>query len=126
EGVGEGSGWPRVIETAVHDLAHVIVGEDPAHIDRLWAKMHAATMGHGLLGTVGGGAMTAIETALWDIKGKVLGQPVWNLLGGRFRDRVPVYGHAKTPDAARRLIELGYRGLKVSFTGAVNIDRVAA
>lgn len=126
EGVGEGSGWPRVIETAVHDLANVLVGEDPAHIDRLWARMHNATMGHGLIGTVGGGAMTAIEMALWDIKGKVMGQPVWNLLGGRFRDRIPVYGHAKTPAAAHRLTELGYRGIKVSFTGAVNIDKVAA
>jgi galactonate dehydratase len=126
EGVGEGSGWPRVIETGVQDLGHVLIGEDPTHIDRLWHRMYAATMGHGMVGTVGGGALTALEMALWDIKGKVLGQPVWNLLGGRFRDRIPVYGHAKTPETARRLMDLGYRGIKVGFTGAVDVDKVAA
>ena len=65
--------------------------------------------------------------ALWDIKGKVLGQPVWNLLGGRFRDRIPVYGHAKTPRARRASsMARGYSGVKVGFTGAVELDRVAA
>ena len=83
-------------------------------------------MGHGMLGTVGGGAMTGIEMALWDIKGKALGQPVWNLLGGKFRDRIPVYGHAKTPEQGRRLLARGYTGVKVGFTGTVDIDRVAA
>lgn len=125
-GVGECSGWPRVIETAIKDLAPMLMGEDPAHIDRLWHKMLAAMMGHGMLGTVGGGALTGIEMALWDIKGKALGQPVWNLLGGRFRDRVAVYGHAKDVGKADRLLALGYRGLKVGFTGAVDLDLVAS
>jgi galactonate dehydratase len=125
-GVGEGSGWPRVIETAVQDLKHVLIGQDPGNIDRLWGRMLATTMGHGQTGTVGGGAQTAIEMALWDIKGKVLGQPVWNLLGGRFRDRIPVYGHAKTPERARELIARGYRSAKVGSTGAVDLDIVWA
>lgn len=125
-GLGEGSGWPRVIEAAVQDYRHILIGEDPADIDRLWHRMFVASMGHGVLGAVGGGAMTAIETALWDIKGKALGQPVWNLLGGRFRDRIRVYGHAKTPERARELMARGYRGVKVGFTGAVDIDSVAA
>lgn len=124
-GVGECSGWPRVIEAAVNDLANVLIGEDPAHIDKLWAKMHIAMMGHGLTGTVGGGAMTGIEMALWDIKGKALGQPVWNLLGGRFRDTIPVYGHARTPERARELMERGYRAMKVAFTGTVDLDLIA-
>ena len=126
EGVGECSGWPRVIERAVEDLSVVLIGEDPTHIDRLWHRLYNASMGHGLLGTVGGGALSGIEMALWDIKGKALGQPVWNLLGGRFRDHVPVYGHAKTAEVARRHTDLGYRGLKVAFTGAVDIDTVWA
>src|SRR3546814_3559615 len=41
-GVGECSGWPRVVETAVLDLKSVLVGEDPAHIERLWQKLHVA------------------------------------------------------------------------------------
>lgn len=125
-GVGECSGWPRVIETAVKDYANLLIGEDPADIDRLWAKLFIGSMGHGVLGTVGGGALTGIEMALWDIKGKALGQPVWNLLGGKFRDRIPVYGHAKTPAQAKALVERGYKALKVSFTGAVEISKVAA
>jgi len=125
-GIGECSGWPKVIETAVRDLAHILVGEDPSHIDRLWNKMLTSMMGHGVLGTVGGGALTGIEMALWDIKGKALGQPVWNLLGGRFSDRVRVYGHAKTPEAADKLLELGYTGMKVGFSGRVDLDLVFA
>jgi len=125
-GVGECSGWPRVIETAIRDYAQILVGEDPRDIDRLWHRLYLASMGHGVLGTVGGGALSGIEMALWDIKGKALGQPVWNLLGGRFRDRVQVYGHAKTAERARELMARGYRAMKVAFTGGVEIDRVAA
>lgn len=125
-GVGECSGWPRVVKAAVEDLATILVGEDPSHIDRLWHKMLVAVMGHGTLGTVGGGALSGIEMALWDLKGKALGQPVWNLLGGRFRDRIRVYGHARTPEGARRLLAKGYTGVKVGFTGAVDVDAVAA
>ena len=123
-GVGECSGWPKVIETAVNDLAHVLVGEDPGDIDRLWQKMLKSLMGHGMTGTVGGGAMTGIEMALWDIKGKALGQPVWNLLGGRFRDRIRVYGHARTKGRADELLGLGYAAMKLPMTGQGDIDRV--
>lgn len=123
-GVGECSGWPKVIETAVKDLAHVLVGEDPANIDRLWHKMLNSLMGHGMTGTVGGGAMTGIEMALWDIKGKALGQPVWNLLGGCFRDRIRVYGHARTPGRADELKSLGYAAMKLPMVGKDDIDRV--
>jgi galactonate dehydratase len=84
-GVGEASGWPRVVETAIQDLTPLLIGEDPIHIERLWQKMFTAIMGHGLTGCVGGGAMTGIEMALWDLKGKALGVPVWNLLGGKMR-----------------------------------------
>ena len=44
-GIGEASGWPRVVETAIHDLAPLLVGEDPFHIERLWNKMLSAMMG---------------------------------------------------------------------------------
>ncbi|HEY9348592.1 MAG TPA: mandelate racemase/muconate lactonizing enzyme family protein [Inquilinus sp.] len=111
-GIGECSGWPRVIETAVQDLKGLLIGEDPTHIERLWQRMQVATMGHGMLGTVGAGAMTGIDVALWDIKGKALGVPVWNLLGGKMRDRVPIYSHAHTAEAALAVKSHGIRTIK--------------
>ncbi len=124
-GLGECSGWPRVVETAVKDLANLLIGEDPAHIDRLWGHLYRAMMGHGLTGTVGSGALSGLEMALWDIKGKVLGAPVWQLLGGAIRDRIPVYGHAHTADEARALLDIGVTTIKTPFTGIVDLDRVA-
>ena len=78
-GVGEGSGWPRVVETAVRDLTPILIGEDPFNVEQLWQKLFIAMMGHGMTGVVGGGALAAIEMALLDIKGKALGVPVYEL-----------------------------------------------
>jgi galactonate dehydratase len=111
-GIGEASGWPRVVETAVQDLATVLIGEDPARIERLWQKLLMAQMGHGMTGVVGAGALTGIETALWDLRGKALGLPVADLLGGRCRDHVRVYAHAGTVERARELLDRGYDCLK--------------
>lgn len=66
-GVGEASGWPRVVETAIQDLTPLLIGEDPFHIERLWHKILTAIMGHGMTGIVGSGAMSGIEMALWNI-----------------------------------------------------------
>ena len=111
-GIGEASGWPRVVETAIHDLTPLMIGEDPFHIEKLWSKMQVAMMGHGMTGIVGAGAMTGIEMALWDIKGKALEQPVWNLLGGKMRDRVRIYAHAHETARARELVDRGYNAIK--------------
>lgn len=115
-GLGEGSGWPRVVEVAVQDLANVLVGEPAFDIERLTQKMNVAMMGHGMSGVVGQGAIAAIDTALWDIKGQALGVPIWQLLGGAVRDRVRCYTHASTPEQARAAVAKGYTALK---TGGV-------
>ncbi len=111
-GVGEASGWPRVVETAIHDLTPILIGEDPMNIERIWQKMFIAMMGHGMTGIVGGGATTGIEMALWDIKGKALGVPVWNLLGGKIRDTIRMYAHAGNAETALKMVERGYTGVK--------------
>lgn len=111
-GIGEASGWPRVVQTAVDDLATILIGEDPRRIEALWQKMLLALMGHGMTGVVGAGAMTGIEVACWDILGKSLNTPVCDLLGGRLRDQIRVYGHASTPERAQELISRGYTALK--------------
>ena len=124
-GIGEGSGWPRVVQTAIEDLRPIVVGEDPMNIERIWQKMLISTMGAGMTGTPGSGAINAIDMALWDIKGKALNTPVWNLLGGKVRDRIRAYGHASTPERALELKEQGLTGVK---TGGVHrtADKVEA
>lgn len=115
-GVGECSGWPRVAQTAVRELEHVLVDQDPRHIERLWQRMFATMMGHGQTGVLGYGALSGLDMALWDIKGKVLGTPVWDLLGGKVRDTVRAYSHASTVENAQSLVARGYTAIK---TGGV-------
>jgi len=111
-GVGEGGGWPYVSKTAVEVLKRKLIGENPFEIDRLWYKMYRHFWGHGVVGAVGGGAISGIDMALWDIKGKALKVPVYELLGGKVRDKIRVYGHASTPEAARWFVEHGYTAFK--------------
>ena len=115
-GVGESSGWPRVVQTAIRDLTPLVVGQDPFHIESIVQRLQVAMMGHGMTGVVGAGAITGIEMALWDIKGKALDTPVWNLLGGKVHDTLRLYTHAHTPDQCRRYMERGFDAFK---TGGV-------
>ncbi|MEO3475356.1 mandelate racemase/muconate lactonizing enzyme family protein [Roseomonas sp. CAU 1739] len=115
-GLGEGSGWPRAVEVAVRDLEYVLVGESAFDIERISQRLSVAMMGHGMSGVVGQGAIAAIDMALWDIKGKALGVPVWQLLGGASRDRIRCYAHAATPEQALAALAKGYTAIK---TGGV-------
>jgi L-alanine-DL-glutamate epimerase-like enolase superfamily enzyme len=80
-------GLTRIIE----EFAPVLVGEDFTTVERLVEKMRWAASGTGSTGGIIWNAITGIEAALWDLKGKYLGQPVWQLLGGKFRDNVRIY-----------------------------------
>ena len=111
-GIGECSGWPRVIEKAIEDLSWLLIGEDPGNIECIAQKLQVAMMGHGMLGTVAGGALTGIDLALWDIKGKALNTPVWNLLGGKVRDRVQIYTHANNAEFALSAKTRGFKAIK--------------
>ena len=118
-GVGEGGGWPYVSKSAVEVLKKKLIGEDPFEIERLWYKMYHHFWGHGVVGSVGGGAMSGIDMALWDIKGKALKVPVYELLGGKVRDKIRVYGHASTGDAAQWFVDHGYTAVKCPASVAV-------
>jgi len=124
-GVGEGSGWPRLVAAGIEDLATVLIGEDPRNIDRNWHRMFVSQMGHGQTGTPGSGAMAAIDMALWDISAKALDVPVWRLLGGRFRDRVRCYVHASSTELAHAAVADGYDALKAGNIRTA-VDKVAA
>lgn len=125
-GVGEPSviGKERALVGALRDLEHYLMGADPFAVERLWNQMYRTVIWRG--GPVLMAALSGVEHALWDIKARALGVPVWELLGGRVRDRVEVYAwiHGGTPeecaeDALRRLEE-GFRTVKFTpfdFTG---------
>lgn len=129
-GWGEGSlEWKtRSVVAALEDFEPVVVGEDPLRIEHLYQKMYRQSFWR--LGVVGLSAISAIEQALWDIKGKHYGVPVYQLLGGRVRDRVRMYTHLgggnmkavyETFDAgpllelAHAVIARGYTAIKVVF-----------
>ena len=67
----------------VREFEGVLSGEDPLGIERLVEKMRWAASGTGSMGGIIWNVITGIETALWDLKGKAMNQPVWQLLGGR-------------------------------------------
>ncbi len=86
--VGVGSGAAAyVIE---HHLKPLLLGQNPFDVELLWEKMFRATLNYGRKGLVLE-AISAIDIALWDIMGKVTGQPVYNLLGGKTREKIRVY-----------------------------------
>jgi galactonate dehydratase len=124
-GTGEGSGWPRVVGSAVEDLSNLLVGEDAREIERLWQRMRVAIMAHGQTGVVGMGAINAIDMALWDIKAQALGVPLYELLGGRTRAAVPYYVHAASPQAARAAVAAGVKAVKIGGLAGV-VDRAFA
>ena len=105
-----------IMSAAVSRYGAAILGEDPERVVHLWQSMYRGSVWRG--GPVLNGAYSGIEMALWDIKGKALGVPVWQLLGGRVRDRIRAYAHARggTPDIAaahaRSLVAQGYTAVK--------------
>ena len=119
-GVGEAysCGPDDATERVIHDFEAWLVGRDPREVERLWQLMYNATRFPG--GSVVNSAISGIEHALWDIKGKALGAPVHELLGGRCRDRVRVYQspHGRTPEelaahAEELIARYGYTALKI-------------
>ena len=99
-GVGE-AGMPRRAEAIAafcRDYAQILIGEDPLRIEHNWQRMSRGFFfPHD---KVAGCAIAAIDIALWDIMGKALGVPVYQLLGGRVRDKQVVYPHmgGSTPE----------------------------
>ncbi|TAA42395.1 galactonate dehydratase [Pseudoxanthomonas winnipegensis] len=82
-------GKARSVEAAVHELSQYVVGQDPARINDLWQTLYRGGFYRG--GAILMSAIAGIDQALWDIKGKALGVPVYQLLGGLVRDRMKTY-----------------------------------
>jgi galactonate dehydratase len=125
-GVGEATleGKSKTVESAVKELARYLVGKDAFAIEKHFQEMYRRSYYAG--GAVLTSAISGVEMALWDIKGKALGVPVYELLGGRTRDRVLLYANAwyqqgmspeEFQDAARAVTALGVKGLKFNPWG---------
>jgi L-rhamnonate dehydratase len=143
-GIGEVDSSPLAVKGAIDGpfshttatgLKHVVIGEDPFETERLWYKMYRANIYGGRRG-VGIHAMSGIDMALWDIKGKALGLPVWKLLGGGFHKKLRCYASSlfgatpqATRDLARRFRDRGFQAVKFGWDpmgrdAATDIDLV--
>jgi len=129
-GIGEVDSNPMAVKGAIEGpfshttatgLAQVVIGEDPFETERLWHKMYRANIYGGRRGA-GLHAISGIDIALWDIKGKALGLPVWKLLGGGFHKKMRCYASSlfgptpeKTGELARRYRDQGFTAVKFGW-----------
>jgi len=125
-GLGEGTlnGFIKTTEAAVHELEHLAVGQDPAHVTRLAKRLLDSVSLDG--GHIHRTAIAAIEVACWDLLGKSLGVPIWQFFGGRMRDSVLGYANGwyrteRTPEhfvaAAAAVVAKGFHALKLDPFG---------
>ncbi len=119
-GIGEAYrvGPDHAVEEAVHYFKDWILGQDPTRIEYIWRLLYNGSRFPG--GSILNAAISGIEIACWDLKGKALGVPVYELIGGRCRDRVRVYlgVSGSTPrevaDSAKRAQDLGFTAVKMA------------
>ncbi|HYM12474.1 MAG TPA: mandelate racemase/muconate lactonizing enzyme family protein, partial [Bryobacterales bacterium] len=129
-GIGEVDSAPLAVKGAIEGpfshttaagLRELLIGEDPFQTEYLWYKMYRKNIYGGRRG-VGLHAMSGIDLALWDIKGKALGQPVWKLLGGGFHKKIRPYASSlfgrtpqETGERARRFRDRGFTAVKFGW-----------
>ena len=123
-------GRARTVEMAINELRPVLIGADPMRIEHLWQTMYCTTFYRG--GPILTSCISGIEQALWDIKGKKLGAPVYELIGGRVRDKIRMYSHTggDTPEQAaanaKKRVEQGFDAVKISPDAPVkHIDHLS-
>ena len=118
-GIGDATLNGRELAVASYLTEHVapvLIGRDPARIEDTWQYLYRGA--YWRRGPVTMSAIAGVDTALWDIKGKVAGLPIYELLGGASRNGVMVYGHAngediaQTVDEVARYADLGYKAIR--------------
>lgn len=95
---------------AVREIAPYLVGKDPRRVIHHWQAIYRHAFYRG--GPILTSALSGVEQALWDIKGKLLGVPVYELLGGPTRHRIRTYAHARSPEAVREAKKNGFTTFK--------------
>ena len=122
-GIGQVSSGPNstVVAAAASRLGSLLIGEDPSRIEYLWYKLYSSFNSLGSLGFVSA-MISGVDIALWDIRGKTLGLPIYELLGGAYRDKLVLYSNGwfsgcKTDDdfgrAAKKTVDEGHTALKL-------------
>lgn len=115
------TGREKAVVGALEHFAELIVGTDPFQIGHIWQKLYRSQYFEG--GRVLAAAQSAIDIALYDIKGKALGVPVHQLLGGKQRDRIPTFATTsgepgeKMIEQAQMLMEEGWTAMRLSPSG---------
>jgi mannonate dehydratase len=110
-----------VISALETHLRPWLIGKDPNQIEDLWQSSHLKTYWRN--GPVNNNVLSGMDMALWDIKGKRAGMPVYELLGGKVRDAVPCYDHVGGNDASAaaeavlKSMASGYRNIRIQFGG---------
>jgi galactonate dehydratase len=125
-GLGEPilEGRAKTCAAAVAEVEPYLVGKDPRHVVHHWQAIyrHAFYRGGPILTSV----LSGIDQALWDIKGKLLGVPVYELLGGPTRDKVRVYGHvANNPQRLKERKQQGFTAFKTGIRNSTQSGVVA-
>ena len=127
-GIGDATlnGREKAVVSCLEDhLIPCLIGRDAQQIEDLWQYFYRGA--YWRRGSIGMTALAAIDVALWDIKAKAAGMPLYQLLGGRSRDGVMVYGHAngadiaETVDEAGRYIDMGYKAIRAQ-SGVPGLD----
>jgi L-rhamnonate dehydratase len=121
-GIGNAALAPHATKTVIDTyLKPLLIGTDPLDSEYLWASMYRRTLPFGRKG-VGMAAISAVDLGIWDAKGKILKQPVFKLIGGRTKQRIPVYAsrlYSQPLDTlyaeAKAYAELGYSAIKLRF-----------
>lgn len=121
-GLGNAALAPQVTKRVIDlYLTPLLLGEDPWDVERLWQHMYRKTIAFGRKG-IGMVAISAVDLALWDLLGKSAKQPVYRLLGGRTKARIPVYASRLYSTELRHLAtesqrykNEGYRAMKLRF-----------
>ena len=110
-GLGEAGNWGHLMATAeaIKKFSTWLIGKDPARIDDIGQNLYRSLY---FRGSVIMSAISAIDIALWDIKGKKLGVPVYELLGGKTRDKVRVYASPMTKEQDPEALKKSYRDLR--------------
>jgi galactonate dehydratase len=100
-----------------------LIGKDPLNVDAIWEQLRTGGIFAGAQGGQYITALSAVEAALWDLTGKALGLPIYQLLGGKFRDRIRVYcdgaenrGDTQSKEYNQRILEMGFTAVKTDIS----------